>query len=1097
MKRFTLGFILVFALFLTACTNESPIKHQTIFDKITLTFSEGDTNDSVSKDFSLPDVLLSYDQITYEWVSNNPEIAEIFESTVKIKPSETNQITSIRLLLTIDGITKEKVSTFTVKGVPIIEDKTYKVYISDDLGTTIINVLENSKLDFTPDDRIGFTFIGLYVDNSYQIPFEDENITASIVLYAKWQINTYTITFDTNGGSTLSDLVFEFNQVITKPVDPIKTGYTFGGWYTDINLETIFEFSSKPSQDLTLYAKWILDTTSDQNPPTFSGLRDYYVYLNDTIDFYIGVTAVDREEGSVIFEVDDSSVDFSSVGTYDVIYKASDSKGNETIVIKKVYVSALPESTFIEDFSNNTSNSSSYVNGTFIGVTDIEWQYQGMRSDLTIDGKALTFGANSSNYLKATISGGLSGLSVDMKHQFSGADIRIVDLYINGNLIESFNVTSSQLTYEVNDIDIEGIFEIEFRNQGGYRVSLDNIVFKTGVVSKDLKDILLDIKAFDLPSSIMSETTINFQESGLNGSVITYSYSNTANPDNQLINLETGLITMPVLNQVEIDLDVTFTINETVRTITVSIKVGEGDPISILEALDKTGEIKTLGTITAIYHDGVQFVLFIQDESSALVAHLMNIDGLQVGDTIVFKGIIQASKPKVIQNLIVVQKLQTMQIDIIDVDASNIFEYESHIAQVSGVVVKDYLSNFIEVLTTDGVIKVYDKTNLNLFNGLLQANEVVIIGQVVNGSLYLTDGDFISVNDVNYTMVYEVILASTGLSDGSVVQQDITLPVINNIFDLSITWTSSNPALISNTGVVTKPEEPTEVTLTFVVKKGSETVITGAIDIIVSSGYALSAYYQEAMGKQGIDLIQTLSTIISRNYHMISYSATNAVLEIADKHPSGNGYLGIYDHVSITSYNKEHVWPQSSFNEASPYKSDMHHLRISKSATNSARSNYYFNNPLSNTSDWETNHSQYRFYPGDLDKGDIARMLLYMAVRYRNDNFRLVVQSGGRTSNPPARTLGNLAVLLDWHLDDPVDDFERNRNNVIFNTQRNRNPFIDHPELFEEIWTYFMAENGQTTVSSIIDYDTFEYDLSYTNLVNATVVDTYNQRFSL
>ena len=201
-------------------------------------------------------------------------------------------------------------------------------------------------------------------------------------------------------------------------------------------------------------------------------------------------------------------------------------------------------------------------------------------------------------------------------------------------------------------------------------------------------------------------------------------------------------------------------------------------------------------------------------------------------------------------------------------------------------------------------------------------------------------------------------------------------------------------------------------------------------------------------------------------------------MEVADKYPNGNGYLGIYDHKSITSYNKEHVWPQSSFSKASPYVSDMHHLRISNSKTNSTRSNYYFNEPLSSTSSWEVGSS--RFYPGELDKGDIARMLMYMAVRYRNDGFKLIVAQSGRTSDAPARTMGNLAVLLDWHLEDPVDNFEINRNNVIYGTQKNRNPFIDHPELFEEVFDVFMAEDKQRRqgASKRVEKITLEVDLT-------------------
>jgi hypothetical protein len=78
------------------------------------------------------------------------------------------------------------------------------------------------------------------------------------------------------------------------------------------------------------------------------------------------------------------------------------------------------------------------------------------------------------------------------------------------------------------------------------------------------------------------------------------------------------------------------------------------------------------------------------------------------------------------------------------------------------------------------------------------------------------------------------------------------------------------------------------------------------------------------------------------------------------------------------------------------------------------------------------------YYPGDADKGDIARILLYMNVRWN-----LIINTS---------SVGDLNMLLRWHMEDPVDDFERNRNNILYGYQENRNPFIDHPELVERIW---------------------------------------------
>jgi endonuclease I len=77
------------------------------------------------------------------------------------------------------------------------------------------------------------------------------------------------------------------------------------------------------------------------------------------------------------------------------------------------------------------------------------------------------------------------------------------------------------------------------------------------------------------------------------------------------------------------------------------------------------------------------------------------------------------------------------------------------------------------------------------------------------------------------------------------------------------------------------------------------------------------------------------------------------------------------------------------------------------------------------------------YEPHDDVKGDVARIVFYMATMYSNLNINL---------------LGDLDMLIDWHFLDPVDDFERNRNEVIYSYQKNRNPYIDNPDYVELVW---------------------------------------------
>ncbi len=86
-------------------------------------------------------------------------------------------------------------------------------------------------------------------------------INSNVTFYAMWTINTYTATFDSNGGSTVTSQTVAYNGTATAPTAPTKTGYTFAGWYADSGLTTAFSFSTAITADITLYAKWTLLTT--------------------------------------------------------------------------------------------------------------------------------------------------------------------------------------------------------------------------------------------------------------------------------------------------------------------------------------------------------------------------------------------------------------------------------------------------------------------------------------------------------------------------------------------------------------------------------------------------------------------------------------------------------------------------------------------------------------------------------------------------------------------------------------------------------------------------------------------------------------------
>jgi endonuclease I len=93
------------------------------------------------------------------------------------------------------------------------------------------------------------------------------------------------------------------------------------------------------------------------------------------------------------------------------------------------------------------------------------------------------------------------------------------------------------------------------------------------------------------------------------------------------------------------------------------------------------------------------------------------------------------------------------------------------------------------------------------------------------------------------------------------------------------------------------------------------------------------------------------------------------------------------------------------------------------------------------------------FEPRPAVKGDVARMIFYMAVRYEGTDGFPNLELNNSVNNGTAPYHGKLSVLKAWSQEDPPDAFEKRRNDVIFDSyQRNRNPFIDHPEWVAAIW---------------------------------------------
>ena len=148
----------------------------------------------------------------------------------------------------------------------------------DNEGTRTTAIIDDGDKLTAPaaPTKEGYRFGGWYYDNNggkAKWDFDTDTVTRAMTLTAKW-VQTYTVAFDTNGGSAVAPVTVDAGSTATKPVDPTKSGYTFGGWYKDSTLQTPWDFANGTvTADTTLYAKWTANPPApsyDDSDPTYA-----------------------------------------------------------------------------------------------------------------------------------------------------------------------------------------------------------------------------------------------------------------------------------------------------------------------------------------------------------------------------------------------------------------------------------------------------------------------------------------------------------------------------------------------------------------------------------------------------------------------------------------------------------------------------------------------------------------------------------------------------------------------------------------------------------------------------------------------------------
>lgn len=268
--------------------------------------------------------------------------------------------------------------------------------------------------------------------------------------------------------------------------------------------------------------------------------------------------------------------------------------------------------------------------------------------------------------------------------------------------------------------------------------------------------------------------------------------------------------------------------------------------------------------------------------------------------------------------------------------------------------------------------------------------------------------------------------------------------------------------------------------------------LAASLGIQNAEAEAPSGYYTSCEGRAGQSLLTALSGVVG-NHTTISYSGLWDLYGTTDVRSNGTIWdmystkqftyrkdqCGSYSSVG-DCYNREHSFPKSWFNDASPMVSDAFHIYPTDGKVNGQRSNYPYGECAGGTTlpapsgikalgrlgtSTFPGYTGKVFEPDDEYKGDFARSYFYMAAAYnsRISTFKCDMLAG---NNYPVFTTWAINLLLKWHRQDPVSQKEIDRNDAVYAKQRNRNPFIDHPELVEYIWGDRQGQNWHPGGSS-------------------------------
>lgn len=225
--------------------------------KIELSFEEETYTVEVGKDIPLTPTVKNEDEEEYKLVFSSEDDAVVTYVDGKIKGIAVGET---KVKVELDGNDK----IFAEVTVKVVAAKKFKVTFNVDGGSAIaeVEVTDGGKVAKPGDPtKPGFVFAGWYTSTAKTTVYDfNAAVTAAMTLYAKWDVAEYDVTFDVDGGSEVAAVGVNHGGKVAKPDDPTKENHQFLGWFSDEALTTEYDFDTEVTSNITLYAKWALNT---------------------------------------------------------------------------------------------------------------------------------------------------------------------------------------------------------------------------------------------------------------------------------------------------------------------------------------------------------------------------------------------------------------------------------------------------------------------------------------------------------------------------------------------------------------------------------------------------------------------------------------------------------------------------------------------------------------------------------------------------------------------------------------------------------------------------------------------------------------------